>query len=98
MFYGMLISKSYHKCRSRSGCSGFGWNTFFGDLMKFIVDIFKNCAHTLRMPLTAGPLQSSFYSPGYICTTGYNVASFQGHSQISPCSCGENRFFSIAAR
>ena len=37
---------------------------FFSDLMKFIIDvIFKNCTHASRAPITAGPLQMSFYAP-----------------------------------
>ena len=32
---------STHMRRSWSGWSGFGWTAFFGDLMKFIIDIFK---------------------------------------------------------
>ena len=53
-----------HRHRSRSGWSGFGQTTFFGNLMKFIIDVmFKNCVHASCAPITARPLQMSFYSP-----------------------------------
>ena len=54
---------------------------FFSNVMRFIIDILKNCTRLSRAPITAGPLQKSFLCP-YL---GFRTISILHHLSLPLC-------------